>query len=267
MKDRVVLLGTRGSIPVCSENYIKYGGDTTCIFLHMDGQSIVVDGGSGILKLPKYMDEDENKLTVLLSHPHADHLLGLPMCQAMFDQNKQIDIYGASRNGLSVKEQVDKFISPPLWPVGTDQLPAKISFYELPQKLVVGNVTIETMEGNHPGGVTLFRITGSGKSVVIMTDCTLSEDVLPTMIEFAKNCNLLLCDGQYSEEEWPKKQYFGHSTWSAAAKLGAACGAAKIRIIHHDPLRSDAMLCKAEKKLKEIHSNCMFARAEEELSL
>lgn len=267
MNTNVVILGTRGSVPVSGEAFLRYGGATTCIFLRFGSQAIVLDCGTGMMGLPKYLQEDDRQITVLLSHPHVDHLLGLPMCPVVFDPGKKIDIYGAVRNKLDVRQQICTLLAPPLWPVGPAQFPAEITFRDLPQSLVLGDVTVETMPGAHPGGVSLFRITGGGKSVVCMTDCTVTEQNLPKLAEFAKDCDLLLCDGQYSAREWPGRKHFGHSTWEAAARLGAASGAKMVRIIHHDPLRRDDQLDQAARELTAIHPCCTFARAEEEISL
>ena len=267
MEVSIVILGTRGSVPVSGVDYLRYGGATTCVFLRFGDQNIVLDCGTGMLELPKVLHKNNRQLTVLLSHPHADHLLGLPICPVVFDPSNQIDIYGAVRNGMNVRQQICRFLAPPLWPVGPDKFPAKITFRDLPQKRILGDVTIESMDGVHPGGVSLFRLTGGGKTVVIMTDCTVTEENIPVFAKFARDCDLLLCDGQYSRQEWKGREYFGHSTWVAAAQLGAACGAKQVRIIHHDPYRTDAQLDSAARELTEIHSNCAFARAEEEILL
>lgn len=267
MEAKVVILGTRGSVPVNGKAFMNYGGATTCIFIRFGDQAIIIDCGTGMMDLPKYLKEEEKKLTVLLSHSHIDHLLGLPMCPVMFDPEKRIDIYGAVRSGKDVRQQVCAFLAPPLWPVGPDQLPAVIAFQNLPQTFSLGDVVVESMDGVHPGGVSLFRLTGGGKRIVCMTDCTLTEGILPKLTEFARDCDLLLCDGQYSQEEWKGKDRFGHSTWVAAAQLGAACGAKQVRIIHHDPARTDAQLDRAAQELTAIHSNCVFARAGEQLLL
>lgn len=267
MEASVIILGTRGSVPVSGEAFVRYGGATTCIFVRLDDQAVVLDCGTGMMELPKVLREEDKQLTVLLSHPHADHLLGLPMCPAVFDPAKKIDIYGAVRNGKDVRQQICTFLAPPLWPVGPEQLPAKISFHNLADVFCLGNVVVESMDGVHPGGVSLFRLTGGGKRIVCMTDCTLTEEMLPKLAEFARDCDLLLCDGQYSQQEWKGREHFGHSTWTAAAQLGAACGAKQVRIIHHDPFRTDAQLNNAAQELTAIHSNCAFARAGEEILL
>ena len=44
--------GSRGSIPVCGKEYLKYGGDTTCLEIRTkSGDIIVVDAGTGIRRL------------------------------------------------------------------------------------------------------------------------------------------------------------------------------------------------------------------------
>lgn len=267
METCVVILGTRGSMPVSGEAFMRYGGATTCVFIRFGDQTIVLDCGTGMMKLPEVLQEKDKQLTVLLSHPHADHLLGLPMCPVVFDPAKQIDIYGAVRNGMDVRQQISTFLAPPLWPVGPEQFPAKIAFQNLPDVFCLGDVTVESMDGVHPGGVSLFRLTGGGKRIVWMTDCTLTEEILPKLTEFARDCDLLLCDGQYSQQEWKGREYFGHSTWVAAAQLGVACGAKQVRIIHHDPFRTDDQLDSVARELTAIHAGCAFARAGEEILL
>ena len=201
MEESVVILGTRGSVPVSGRAFLRYGGATTCVFLRFEGQNIVLDCGTGMMELPRFLHKDARQITVLLSHPHVDHLLGLPMCPVVFDPAKQIDIYGTIKKGKDARQQVCTFMAAPLWPVGPDMFPAEITFHELPERLLLGDVTVEVMDGTHPGGVSLFRLTGGGKSVVFMTDCTVLEDNLSKLAAFARDCDLLLCDGQYSQQE------------------------------------------------------------------
>ena len=123
------------------------------------------------------------------------------------------------------------------------------------------------MDGNHPGGVKLLRLTGEKKSVVFATDFTLTEGSYQKAVDFANGCDLLLCDGQYSSEEWKTKYGFGHNTWLSAARFGLDCHAAAVRIIHHDPTHSDDVLDSAEKKAAEIYPACRMAREGEVIAL
>ena len=115
--------------------------------------------------------------------------------------------------------------------------------------------------------MSLFRISGGGKSVVVITDCTLSAALLPRVTDFAAGCDILLCDGQYTDEEWKTRSNFGHSTFRAAAEFGKACRAGRTVIIHHDPGHTDEMLDAAQAALQTEYPNCTFARAGEEIEL
>ena len=263
----VTILGARGSVPVSGVDFLRYGGATTCVLVRLAGQAVVLDAGTGLLELPRRLEEGERHIPLLLSHPHADHLLGLPLCPLLFQPDFRLDVYAAQRNGLSAEDQVRALLSPPLWPVGPERLPSPPTFHSLPPRLELGPVTVERIEGVHPGGVSLLRLTGGGRRVVFVTDCTLTDALLPELTDFARDCDLLMCDGQYSASEWPGCSGFGHSTWTAAARLGAACGAGKVRVIHHDPAHTDQQLDAAADELLRFHPDCTFARDGEEILL
>lgn len=267
MNPSVTILGARGSLPVSSQECLHYGGATLCVFIRLADQPVILDAGTGILSLATLLKPDETEIPLLLSHPHVDHLLGFPMCPALFDKRKKLHIYGTKRNGLQIEEQFRLLISPPLWPVSPEQVGSAITFHTIDGAFELGPVRVDVMEGLHPGGVTLFRLTGGGKSVVYLTDCSLTEDFFSKAAAFSQDCDLLLCDGQYAEDEWSVRKHFGHSTWTAAAQLAAAANAKYARIIHHDPFRTDRELDAAAKNLACIHPGCTFAYAGENIVL
>ena len=263
----VAILGARGSVSVSGGDFQRCGGATTCVLVRLAGQAVILDAGTGLMNISPLLEEEERHIPLLLSHPHADHLLGLPMCPLLFRTDFQLDVYAACRNGLDAEAQVRALMSPPLWPVGPERLAASLTFHDLPSRLELGAVTVDTMEGVHPGGVSLMRLTGGGRRVVFATDCTLTDSLLPKLTDFARDCDLLLCDGQYSDAEWSARASFGHSTWTAVARLGRDCGAKQVRVIHHDPTHTDALLDGAAEELHRIHPHCGFARAGEEVLL
>ncbi len=266
MKNQVTILGARGSIPVSGAQFRRYGGSTSCYLIELSGEYILIDAGSGMLSLPMDIPGHAD-LSLLLTHPHVDHLLGLPMCPYLFRSDAFIHLYAAQHEGRCAEEQVKTLVAPPLWPVGPEMLPGRVSFHDLPARLQLGGNVVESMEGQHPGGVTLFRITGSGKCVVIITDCTITDSLKPKLIDFAKDCDLLLCDGQYSAEEWAGREFFGHNTWIAAAELARDANCAEVRIVHHDPTHADEMLDAAEAEVSRIYPRCSFGREGEVILL
>ncbi len=262
----ITILGTRGSLPVSGGAYARYGGATTCALFRAGEDFVVLDAGTGLLALP---DEAMRggTLPLLLTHAHADHLLGLPLSPCTMNRELRLDVYGKTRDGMDVRAQLAALMSPPLWPVGPDALPADVCFHELPDALRLGGIEIEAMEGRHPGGVSILRLTAAGKRVVFATDCTLDNDWLPALREFARDCDLLLCDGQYSDDEWTARAAFGHSSWGYVARFARSCGAKMLRVIHHDPKRTDEELDRAAEGLRAIDPAFDFAKEGERIVL
>ncbi len=263
----VVLLGVRGSVPVSGEAHARYGGGTACVLVRMGGETILLDCGTGLLQAPAYLAR-QKKLTVLLSHPHVDHLLGLPLCPLLFDREAELRLLAVPRGGLSARDQAAALLSPPLWPVGLEAFRAKVSWEDIAEPAFrIGAVTVEHMEGSHPGGVTVFRLSCGGTSLVYATDCEADQAGLPPLADFAGGCGLLLCDGQFTDEEYAARRGWGHSAWSMAAALSDRCGAGRTVFIHHAPDHTDGLLDEGERWLRAVHPSCSMGRCGEELSL
>ena len=58
-------------------------------------------------------------------------------------------------------------------------LPAEIRFHPLDRAMDLDGIHVDVIEGIHPGGVSLLRLTANGKSVAFMSDFTLTEENLP----------------------------------------------------------------------------------------
>lgn len=69
------------------------------------------------------------------------------------------------------------------------------------------------------------------------------------VIEFAGNADLAIVDAQYTDEEYPDKVGWGHSTVEDAIKLGINANIKKVALIHHEPTRPDP-------KMEEIEEFC-----------
>lgn len=262
----VTVLGSRGSIPVSGAAYTRYGGATCCILVQTQDETLILDAGTGIIDLPHHL-VGKREAVLLLSHPHVDHIIGLPMLTALFRPDFRLDIYGAAREGMEIGAQIHKLISPPLWPIEPAQFAADVRFLSLPPQMDVGRMHIESMEGSHPGGVSVLRVTLHDKRIVLLTDCTITEKNRAALLAFCQGCDLLLCDGQYSEDEWTTRSSFGHNTWSMAAHFARDCGAKRARILHHDPGHSDSVLDAARNEVLAIFPACDLTFDGEELIL
>ncbi len=264
MKDfQVLILGSRGTVAHEGSNYSSYGGATACVYLNVAGEIIVLDGGSGILSLPSVLQGNKD-IHLFISHMHIDHIVGIMACPIFFDASYNITVYGVERFGKDVKTRLDSAMSPPLWPVNSDAFLANVKFVTCVEEFYIGDVKIDFMEGSHPGGCTVYRISHGEKSLVYATDYEITQQSSQRLEQFAKDCTLLLCDGQYTKDEVEFKVGYGHSCWEQAAELAIKSGAKQLGIIHHDPYRTDEMLYNMQKQLKEKFANGFFAHRREE---
>src|SRR5215469_8618829 len=75
---RVRFWGVRGSYPTPGPQTIRYGGNTTCVEVEAGGQILVLDAGSGIIRLGDELLRraagQKLHVTLLLTHGHSDHL-------------------------------------------------------------------------------------------------------------------------------------------------------------------------------------------------
>ena len=93
---KIKFRGVRGSYPVADKDFLKYGGNTSCIEVHVGGHLIILDAGTGLISLgnelmQKYIesgttitDRTPVRCSILLSHIHLDNYLYL---SAMLSQS------------------------------------------------------------------------------------------------------------------------------------------------------------------------------------
>ena len=255
----MTVLGTRGSMPVNGMDFMKYGGATSCYRILADNEEIYLDAGNGILAAEVKPD---TRISILFTHMHLDHIIGLPFFVALGQKNRRVDIYAKSRAGLSVNAALDRLISPPFWPLKVGQYPADVVFRELPQKnFSIGAVAVDMLEGNHPLGSTIYRLNHCGKSIVYATDFEHSPDACAALIRFAKDCDLLLYDAQYTEAEYEKCRGYGHSTPQFGLEVAAKANVGKILFVHHAPQRTDSELSRMEQTFSTGGNDVAFAKA------
>jgi ribonuclease BN (tRNA processing enzyme) len=78
-------------------------------------------------------------------------------------------------------------------------------------------------------------------------------------VKFAMKADLLVHDSQYRQEEYKRKETWGHSCYNDALKLAIDSDVKKYGIFHHDPERTDNEVLAIEDEcrniLKEINSD------------
>ncbi|MBI4568556.1 MAG: MBL fold metallo-hydrolase [Planctomycetes bacterium] len=62
------------------------------------------------------------------------------------------------------------------------------------------------------------------------------------IVELCRDVDLLICDAQYTAEEYRTKVGWGHTSIPDAVDMGVKAGARRIGLSHHEPLHDDARL-------------------------
>jgi len=235
---------------------------------------MILDLGSGARSLGESYPAPL-KATVFLSHYHYDHLQGLPFFTPMFNPKNEFDLYGPSRNGMSVKEILAGQMVQPYFPVTAEMVfRAQVHYGAISEgeALAVGEAQVTAIELNHPGGNLGYRIDYRGKSLVYATDIEHGTDVDERLAAFAKDTDVLIYDAMYTDDEYlgkvgPPKTGWGHSTWQASIKAARAAHARKLVLFHHDPTRDDEGMEALLRAVKRFRPEAIAARESQVLKL
>lgn len=295
--------GCRGSYPVCSPEFTKYGGNTTCYEVRAGDHAIILDAGTGIINLGEELASESRKnkkavvATVLISHTHHDHTEGFPFFAPLFLGSSSIYMFGPSSSYVEIEDALVQGLAAPYFPVGLSEtnsmkkiLPVteshKIQFFKNNRVPVLINkyhdkldaktkpeVEISIMKGyNHPkNGVLHYKISYKGKSIVYATDTEGFIGGDTRLIRFAEGADILIHDSQYLPDEYDSgplpKQGWGHCTYEMACLVAKKAGVKKLILHHHDPKRTDREVDNIEALAKKILPSCEAARENKTFSI
>jgi phosphoribosyl 1,2-cyclic phosphodiesterase len=269
---KIKFYGTRGSIPVCNRDFLEFGGNTTSIQLTRDnGRIAILDAGTGIRQLGNDLIKKgfhQEELFIGFTHFHWDHIQGFPFFGPAYNSNMIINILAMGKDrGINDLEGIFKGqMKPEYFPVPLESMGAKFNFLKLDHnELNINGTTVRVIKQNHAGDSFGYRIEDNGKSFVFCTDLEHGDTVLPEIVDFCQNADLLVHDGQYTPEQLKTHKGWGHSSYEQAIEVAERAGAKKLVITHHDPEHNDAFLTKLEKECQKRLPNCVFARENMEI--
>ena len=262
--------GVRGSFPMTGYCFGEFGGNTSCLSLNFGSDLLIFDAGSGIIRLGSTLDGSQkiDRIHILLSHLHLDHIQGLMGFAPLYESNAQIYLYGANRNGREFKEILSAVISPPYWPVGIKDLKKKVvvlGFDPGDSFNVSDEISVKTAESNHPNGCAMYRVQKGNTSVAYSLDCEYTEEFAAVIEDFARNCSLLVWDSNFTEDDL--KPGWGHSTWRQGVLIAKRAGARKVLMTHYNQNYTDDFLKEQEIIASNEFPVCLFAREGEAIHL
>ncbi len=220
-------LGTTGYHP-CENRH------TSCYFLPMDGT--VLDAGTGLFRLTPLIQTQ--RLDILLSHAHLDHIAGLTFLLDVMYQSpvETVCVWGEETKLSAVREHLfNELIFPaqvkvqwraidsqPTFQIGADQ-----------------RITVDWRKQEHPGGSVGYRLrwNNPGKSLIYATD-TVGDRSEPCR-NWMSRADLLMheCYFRDEQQQWATKT--GHCWTTRAATIARDAEVKKLLLTHINPLATD----------------------------
>lgn len=239
--------GARGSIPVSGPEYLKYGGDTTCIEIRTkNDEIIIVDAGSSIRRVGnRLITEGRLDFTMLFTHAHWDHLMGFPFFKPLYLSKSRITICGCPFAQSTVKEMISRVMSPPYFPVKFDNIRANITYEgDCYESFSVDTITITPIFLNHPNRGLGYKFVEDGKTFVFITDNELRFKHpgglnFDDYCDFASDADIFIHDAEYTEEDYQQRRGWGHTVYNDALRLALEANVKNFGLFHHNQDRND----------------------------
>lgn len=289
--------GVRGSIPTPGPDTLHFGGNTSCVEIHADGERIILDAGTGMRALGRELMQQSAghplELSLLLSHTHWDHIQGLPYFAPLYEPTTRIRVFGyeGARSGLAtiLSSQMES----PFFPVGLADVASDLQIHEQSEmRFALGPVQVETCFANHPGICVGYRLSTSAGSIVYLPDneppvrqqqsrasagqpadssADFAKSEQARLQTFLKDADVLIMDAQYTEEEYRQHVGWGHGCIDDVVELAVMANVGRLFLFHHDPDHDDddvrAMEAHAREQVTRLNGRVIVEAAREGLQV
>lgn len=220
---KLTVLGNNGPYP---------GPDGACsgYLFNKDELNIVMDFGNGTLANLQKSIQISDIDFIICSHLHADHISDLFVLHyALQMKNRQIKLYAPAEPALELKK-------------------LELSSYQITKinenlEIKTNGLTISFKEMRHPFMDFGMKIT-DGETTFLYTGDT---SYTPNLLEFAKDVDVMLCDGAFLEDIISDK----HLSVKEACEVANEASVKTLILTHLEPLeKPEAYLEKGKRHFK-----------------
>ncbi len=239
---------------------------------------ILLDAGTGIRRFgggkAREMLERHESIHVILSHFHADHIIGFTFFPLFF-YNKQITIHGPGKSitGLSTEKALDTFLQHPIFPIPLSKFPMHTEIRDL--KLGTSEVEgleIHVQKQEHSDPTIGVRI---GDDLCYITDTGCGQKTIP----FVKGAQLLIhecwidrqdqlamANGDRSVPE-PGQVLDMHSHSDGVADIARQAEVNQLGLIHLNPRYSEERYRRMARECAEIFPNTILVNDDQPITI
>jgi phosphoribosyl 1,2-cyclic phosphodiesterase len=273
---RIKFWGTRGSIASPGMTTVKYGGNTSCVELRVNKHIFIFDAGTGIRdlgnQLLKEFKAQSATVHLFISHTHWDHIQGFPFFMPAYAKNFQIVVYGPPARDKSLKDLFKFQMDSEYFPVPLGDLNAQIVMQEVREPFRIDEVQITPFYVNHPAMTLAFKVTEGSRSFIYASDnepyqytlhaarkeqlaSQFGVELDQKFIEFLSGTDFLVCEAQYTMEEYKTKIGWGHSPIESVVEFATKANVKQLALFHHDPSHDDASVNAMVKHAQKLIEN------------
>jgi phosphoribosyl 1,2-cyclic phosphodiesterase len=243
----IAFWGVRGSIPTPGPEVNRYGGNTSCVEMRIDGELLIVDAGTGIIPLGKELlkgdfGKGRGSARVFLSHGHWDHIQGFPFFAPIFIPGNQFSMYGPGKSPALLESILEGQMNPHFSPLHTmKNLGAQIEVHavEAEGDLRLGDKqSVRVTSASNPHGPTValaYRFEHDGRSAVYASDAGYGPKGPSAEVKrLYKGADVLIHDCTYSPEDRQARLQRGFSSTEDAAKAAIEAKVKRLVMFHYD---------------------------------
>jgi phosphoribosyl 1,2-cyclic phosphodiesterase len=240
-----------------------YGGNTSCIEVSDGNNRLILDAGTGLRGLGQdVMRSSETSGVLLFTHTHWDHICGFPFFTPFYTPGREFRVLaGHLYDKGGIQSVLASQMATPTFPVPLAALRANMHYedFRAGDSLtgLFPGLVAKTGPINHPDGATGYRLEWHGKVVCYITDTE----------HFPGRRDPAVLSLIYTDEEFPDKVGWGHSTWQEGVRLSLAADVRQLAIFHHNPDHTDPIMADIEAQAKAVWAGCVVARDEMVITL